>query len=198
MKSENPPDYRIQTILLSFSLKNDWSFSSLPQQFQIIQINRCQSRAVNTHTHTYLTQDFAVMRYSSSSDPNTVKGQPSLKKQIVSSSTCNLTLTRTRITSLASVLLRCQQPLKEHEQPPCLTERDRLGSLLDFRCSIHLQHLVTISFSCLPKPGHQTEAFVRRLHLTIPSCPSWILSRISSLIDDGIRRRESLRRSPCP
>ena len=70
-------------------------------------------------------KDFAVMRYRSSSDPNTIKGQPSFKKQIISSSTCILALTRTRITSLASVLLRCQQPLKEHEQPPCLTERDR-------------------------------------------------------------------------
>ena len=36
MKSEKPPDHRIQTILLLFSLKEDWSFSSLPQQFQII------------------------------------------------------------------------------------------------------------------------------------------------------------------
>ena len=39
VKSENPPDRRIQTILLSFSLKEDWSFSSLPQQSQIIQID---------------------------------------------------------------------------------------------------------------------------------------------------------------
>ena len=31
-----PPEHRIQTILLSFSLKEDWSFSSLPHQFQII------------------------------------------------------------------------------------------------------------------------------------------------------------------
>ena len=36
MKSEKPPDHRIQTILLLFSLKEDWSFRSLPQQFQII------------------------------------------------------------------------------------------------------------------------------------------------------------------
>ena len=50
VKSEKPPDHRIQTILLSFSLKEAWSFSSLPQQFQIIEIDRCQSRAVNTHS----------------------------------------------------------------------------------------------------------------------------------------------------
>ena len=40
-KSEKPPDRRIRTILLSFSRKEEWSFRSLPQQFQIIQIDRC-------------------------------------------------------------------------------------------------------------------------------------------------------------
>ena len=76
-------------------------------------------------TPTHVTQDFAVMRYRSSSDPNTIKVQPSFGKQIILSSTCILALTRTRTKSLACLLLRCQQSLKEHEQPPCLTERDR-------------------------------------------------------------------------
>ena len=74
---------------------------------------------------THVTQDFAIMRYRSSSDPNTVKVQPSFGKKIISSSTCIIALTRKRIKFLASVLLRCQQPLKEHQQPPCLTEKDR-------------------------------------------------------------------------
>ena len=49
LKSEKPPDHRMQTILPSFSLKEGDSFSSLPQQFQIIQIDGGQSRAVNSH-----------------------------------------------------------------------------------------------------------------------------------------------------
>ena len=65
------------------------------------------------------------MKCRSSSDPNTVKVQPSFGKPIISSYTRSLGLTRTRIKFLASALLRCPQPLKEHEQPPCLTERDR-------------------------------------------------------------------------
>ena len=48
------------------------------------------------------------------------------------------------------------------------TEEGINGSLLGFRCSIYLQQLVTISPSCLPKPGHQTESLVRRVHLTMP------------------------------
>ena len=55
---------------------------------------------------------------------------------------------------------------------------------------------MTISSSCLPKPGHQTESLVQRLHFTIPLCPPWILSRISSLINDWIMTRGPLRRSP--
>ena len=70
-------------------------------------------------------KDFAIMKFRSSSDPNTVKVQPSFGKQIILPSTCILALTRTRIKFLASVLLRCQEPLKEYEQPQCLTERDR-------------------------------------------------------------------------
>ena len=50
VKSEKPPNDRLQTVLLSFSLKEDWSFSSLPQPFQIIETDRFQSRAVNTHS----------------------------------------------------------------------------------------------------------------------------------------------------
>ena len=65
------------------------------------------------------------MKCRSSSDPNTVKVQPSFGKPIISSYTRSLGLTRTTIKFLASALLRCPQPLKEHEQPPCLTERDR-------------------------------------------------------------------------
>ena len=49
VKSENSPDHRIQTIYYHFFPKKDWSFSSIPQQFQVIQIDRCKSRAVNTH-----------------------------------------------------------------------------------------------------------------------------------------------------
>jgi len=49
LKSEKPPDHRMETILPSFSLKKDYFFSSLPQQFQMIQIDRGQSRAVNSH-----------------------------------------------------------------------------------------------------------------------------------------------------
>ena len=64
------------------------------------------------------------MKFRSFSDPDTVEVQPSFGKKITLSSTCILALTRTRIKFLASVFLRCQQPLKEHEQPPCLTERD--------------------------------------------------------------------------
>ena len=41
------------------------------------------------------------------------------------SSTNQAKMKLTRIKFLASALLRCQQPLKEHEQPPYLTERDR-------------------------------------------------------------------------
>ena len=33
VKSEKPPDHRIQKKLLTFSLKEDWFFSGLPQQF---------------------------------------------------------------------------------------------------------------------------------------------------------------------
>ena len=49
VKSETAPDQRIQTIVLSLSRKEDWSFGSIPQQFKIKQIGRCQSRAVNPH-----------------------------------------------------------------------------------------------------------------------------------------------------
>ena len=73
----------------------------------------------------HVTKVLAIMKFKSSSDPNTVKVQPSFGKPIISSYTRSLVMTRTRIKFLASALLRCQQPLKEHEQPPCLTERDR-------------------------------------------------------------------------
>ena len=76
-------------------------------------------------TPTHVTIDFAIMKFRSSSDPSTVKVQPSFGKPIISLYTWTLALTRSRIKFLASALLRCQQPLKEHEQPPYLTERDR-------------------------------------------------------------------------
>ena len=74
---------------------------------------------------TYVTKGFAIMKFRSSSDPNTVKVQPSFGKPIISTYTRSLALTIKRIKFLASAFLPCQQPLKEHEQPPCLTERDR-------------------------------------------------------------------------
>ena len=76
-------------------------------------------------TPTHVTKDFAIMKFRSSSDPSTVKVQPSFGKPIISLYTWTLALTRSRIKILASALLRYQQPLKEHEQPPYLTERDR-------------------------------------------------------------------------
>ena len=90
---------------------------------EIKSVERNTNQEPSTPTH--VTTGFAIMKFRSSSNPNTVKVQPSFGKPIKSSYTCSFALTRTRIKFLASALLRCQQPLKEHEQPPCLTERDR-------------------------------------------------------------------------
>ena len=79
VKSENPPDHRIQTIFLKFCRKEDWSFSSLPQQFQIIQIELTgASQELSKAIHA--TQDFAVMRYRSSSDPKYSKSSNFFRK----------------------------------------------------------------------------------------------------------------------
>ena len=76
-------------------------------------------------TPMHVTKNSAIMKFRLSSDPSTVNVQPSFGKPTISLYTWTLALTRSRIKTLASALLRCQQPLKEHEQPPYLTERDR-------------------------------------------------------------------------
>ena len=76
------------------------------------------------------------------------------------------------------------------------TPESIIGSRFGILCSMHLRRFATVSSSCLLNPGHQTESLTRHLHFTIPWCPFWFLSRISSLILEGIISLEPLRRSP--
>ena len=58
-------------------------------------------------------------------------------------------------------------------------------SMVSF-CLQHVVHVVTISSICLLRPGHHTESRTLSRNLRLPSCPAWILSRMSNRIYVGM------------
>ena len=58
-------------------------------------------------------------------------------------------------------------------------------SMVSF-CLRHVVHLVTISSICFLRPGHHTESRTLSRNLRLPSCPAWILSRMSNRIYVGM------------
>ena len=80
-KSKKLPDHRIQTILLSFFLKVEWSFSSLHSGFKSYRLTGANQEL---SIPTQVTKDFANMKFRSTSDSNLVKVQASFGNLVIS------------------------------------------------------------------------------------------------------------------
>ena len=110
-KSETPPDHRTQTILSSFSLKEDCNRVPSVAYHSSFESYRLKGANQEFSTPNNVTKDFANMKFWSIPNLHLVKVQ-AFGNLYLLWLTSILAQTRTRIKFLTSVLLRCRQALK--------------------------------------------------------------------------------------